>query len=111
MAISLLLAGVSLAAGGFYLGKNWDKSQLRRQVGEVSRAVADLDVLYRDLLESHKRLRSKERMQEMRASAPSAANRSVPDGVPPTITFKDQLRIKAGLIPRRAVSSQAPSDE
>jgi len=112
------LAWLGLAVGlgvcGFWLGRGFDKSKLKRDLIQQSVDVTDLRAAFEKLLESHKRLRSSERMTELRqarqAGAVQHAESSESSSATEALTLKDQLRIKAGLIPRRVGSIPAQSD-
>jgi hypothetical protein len=108
------ISSVGLGVAAWFVTRGAQNLQLSRRIRKVEVTHAELQLHFDELLESHKRLRSKERMQELRdqRSAPSA-NRPVASEIGPpssTAALKHQLRIQAGLIPRPAGSSPAPSD-
>lgn len=112
--LALAGLGLGLAGVGFYLGRGYDKSQLRRKVFNAEAELADLRAAFERLFESHKRLRSSERMAELRlgkqvGAAPRAGTSELSSDTA-QLSPKDQLRLKAGLIPRPVASTRAPSD-
>ncbi len=108
---------LSLAAGlaGGYFGRAFASSQLRKRIRTVESSFADLESSFESLLESHKRLRSRAGMRELRS------RQGASDGSPPAEgASKAELRRYYGIAaaagnigPRaeRRVTGHVPSAE
>ena len=92
--ITVIWSGSLIAAfaGGFF-GRVFASSQLRKRIRNVESSFADLESSFESLLESHKRLRSRAGMRELRS------RRGVSDGgsPPPEGASKAELRRYYGI--------------
>lgn len=92
--IIAICAGSLIAAfAGAFFGRVFASSQLRKRIRNVESSFADLESSFESLLESHKRLRSRAGMRELRS------RRGVSDGSapPPEGASKAELRRFYGI--------------